>query len=95
MEIYLGLVVLMSIISFILYKVDKNRAVKKQWRIKEVVLLGSSFLFGSIGGLCGMYLLRHKTKHWYFVVINFLSFLLVRSARSPEWLTRKGILLIY
>ena len=76
MEIYLGLVVLMSIISFILYKVDKNRAVKKQWRIKEVVLLGSSFLFGSIGGLCGMYLLRHKTKHWYFVVINFLSLII-------------------
>lgn len=93
MEIYLGLIVLMSIISFILYKVDKNRAVKKQWRIKEVVLLGSSFLFGSIGGLCGMYLLRHKTKHWYFVVINFLS-LIIHIALGVYLFKVKGFIFI-
>lgn len=76
MEIYLGVIIFMSFISFILYAVDKKRAIKNKWRIKEVVLLGSSFLFGSIGGLCGMYLLRHKTKHWYFVVVNFLSLII-------------------
>lgn len=76
MEFYLGLLFIMSIISFALYKIDKKRAIKNKYRIKEKTLLLSSFLFGSIGGLCGMYLLRHKTKHWYFVVVNYLSLIL-------------------
>lgn len=25
-------------------------------------------LFGGLGGCLGMYLLRHKTKHWYFAL---------------------------
>ena len=73
MEFYLGLIILMSFITFILYVTDKRRALKNKWRIKERTLLLSSFLCGAIGGLCGMYLARHKTKHWYFVVVNFLS----------------------
>ena len=58
-----------------------------------VVLLGSSFLFGSIGGLCGMYLLRHKTKHWYFVVINFLS-LIIHIALGVYLFKVKGFIFI-
>jgi len=73
MEIYVGVIILMSFITFVLYSVDKKRAIKNKWRIKEATLLLSSFLFGSIGGLFGMYSLRHKTQHWYFVVVNFLS----------------------
>lgn len=76
MEIYLGLIILMSIITFILYAIDKKRAIKNKWRIKEATLLLSSFLLGSIGGLIGMYGLRHKTQHWYFVVVNFLSLII-------------------
>ena len=76
MDIYLILVGIMSLITFILYAVDKKRAIKKQWRIKEVVLLGFTFCLGSIGGLCGLYVLRHKNKHWYFVVVNFISLII-------------------
>lgn len=76
MEIYLGLIILMSIITFILYAIDKKRAIKNKWRIKEATLLLSSFLLGSFGGLIGMYGLRHKTQHWYFVVVNFLSLII-------------------
>ena len=76
MYIYLILVGIMSLITFILYAVDKKRAIKKQWRIKEVVLLGFTFCLGSIGGLCGLYVLRHKNKHWYFVVVNFISLII-------------------
>lgn len=76
MDIYLILVGIMSLITFILYAVDKKRAIKKQWRIKEVVLLGFTFCLGSIGGLCGLYVLRHKNKHWYFVVVNFVSLII-------------------
>ena len=76
MEIYIGLILIMSSITFVLYEVDKRKAKDNKWRIKEIVLLVFSFLFGSIGGLLGMYGLRHKTKHWHFVAVNYLSLII-------------------
>ena len=76
MDIYLLIVIIMSVITFLLYMIDKNRATKNKWRIKEATLLLSSFLCGAIGGICGMYLFRHKTKHWYFVFVNFGSLIM-------------------
>ena len=72
-KIYLGLIVVVSLITYILYSIDKKKAIKNQRRISEKVLLLFSFFFGSIGGIFAMYTKRHKTKHWYFVVINYLS----------------------
>ena len=63
----------MSFNTLILYFIDKRRAIKNKWRIKEKVLLSCSFFGGAIGGLIGLYVVRHKTKHWYFIVINWLS----------------------
>jgi uncharacterized membrane protein YsdA (DUF1294 family) len=47
---------------------DKRKAKKHEWRIPEARLFGTAALFGSFGILLGMYLFRHKTKHWKFVV---------------------------
>lgn len=47
---------------------DKSRAIKGKWRIPEKSLFLMSILGGSIGTWAGMYLFRHKTKHWYFVI---------------------------
>lgn len=66
---------LMSLIDLILYKVDKVRAQKNQWRIRESVLLGTGFFGGAIGALLAMKLFRHKTKHWYFWAVNILGLL--------------------
>lgn len=74
--IYLGLIVLMSIISFSLYSWDKRKAISGKWRTKEKTLLLSSFLLGSIGGISAMYLKRHKTDKWYFKLVNFGSLIL-------------------
>src|SRR5690554_2703432 len=74
--IYLGIIILMSLISFFLYSWDKRKAISGKWRTKEKTLLLSSFLFGAIGGIAGMYLKRHKTDKWYFKVVNFGSLLL-------------------
>ena len=93
MEIYLIVLLIMSLISFSLYGIDKKRAIKNKWRIKEATLLLSSFLFGSIGGLCGMYLLRHKTKHWYFVLVNFVS-LIIHLIVGYYILVNKGFMFI-
>lgn len=55
-----------AIVSFILciyMYIDKQRAIKKEWRISEKTLLTLGLFGGAIGGVLGMYLFRHKTKH--------------------------------
>jgi len=70
--IYSAYIGVMSLITFILYGVDKGKAKKGKWRISEKVLLLFPVFGGAIGGLLGMSIFRHKTKHWYFVLINVL-----------------------
>lgn len=60
--------IVMNIVGLIIMKVDKEKAKKGKWRIKESTLFLVSVLGGSVGTWAGMYLFRHKTKHWYFVI---------------------------
>ena len=63
-----AVVALMSIIGFIIMYVDKKKAKKGKWRIPEAGLFAIAILGGGIGSTLGMYVFRHKTKHWYFAV---------------------------
>ena len=65
-----------SLITLILYGIDKLKAKLGAWRIPEKVLLGFSFFGGGLGGVIAMLLFRHKTRHWYFVAINLLGMIL-------------------
>ena len=47
---------------------DKAKAKGNAWRIPEKTLFLVSLLGGSIGTWAGMYIFRHKTQHWYFVI---------------------------
>ena len=58
--------VVMNIAAYVLLGVDKKRAKAGAWRIPEKTLFLVTGLFGGLGGTLGMFLLRHKTKHWYF-----------------------------
>ena len=60
-------------VTFIVYGIDKYKAKHNRWRIPEAFLLGAGFCCGAIGALLGMKVFRHKTKHWYFWVINFIG----------------------
>ena len=62
-------------VTLVLYALDKIKAQNGLWRIPEKVLLGFSLLGGAVGGLLGMNLFRHKTKHWYFWVLNVIGLL--------------------
>ncbi|MBQ7912557.1 MAG: DUF1294 domain-containing protein [Clostridia bacterium] len=62
-----------SLIAFILYAVDKRRAIQKKWRIPEATLIGFSMVGGAAGGYLAMLIARHKTKHWYFHFFNILG----------------------
>ncbi len=74
--IYISYIIIMSVISFVIYKVDKVKAENKKWRIKESTLLGFGFFGGAAGALIAMKMFRHKTKHWYFWAINILGLIL-------------------
>lgn len=54
--------------AFAAFGIDKKRAVKKRWRIRERTLLIFAALGGSPGALLGMYGFRHKTRHMKFVL---------------------------
>lgn len=56
----------MNVLAFALMGIDKRRARKNRWRIRERTLFLCAFLLGGLGGTAGMFLFRHKTKHWYF-----------------------------
>ncbi len=48
--------------------IDKRKAKKGSFRIPEATLFSIAIIGGSIGSILGMFLFRHKTKHWYFVI---------------------------
>ena len=60
--------IVMNITGLLVMYLDKHKARKHKWRIPEKTLFIVSLLGGSIGTWSGMYIFRHKTKHWYFVV---------------------------
>lgn len=79
MRYYLIFLAVMSVIAFLLYGADKRKARNGRWRIRESTLLLTGFFGGAVGALLGMQLFRHKTRHWYFWLVNLLG-LLVQAA---------------
>ena len=77
-------------VSLTLMAVDKQRAIYKRWRISEKTLFISAALFGAFGGCLGMFLFRHKTKHWYFKV--FFPLMLLAQAGILGYLWAVGLL---
>lgn len=68
--------VIINIITFILYFIDKRCAIKKKERISEFALLLFSLFGGFIGGILGMIICHHKTRKRKFWVINILSLII-------------------
>ena len=68
--IYLAVI---NVFAFVLYGVDKRKAVRKKWRIPESALILSAFLGGGLGALLGMFVWHHKTKKWKFRILVPLS----------------------
>lgn len=61
-----GLLAYMTVVSLILLVfmgIDKSRARKQEWRIAERTLFTLAICGGAVGGVLGMYIFRHKTRH--------------------------------
>ena len=58
--------IIVNIICFLNFFVDKRRAQTGRYRIPERVLFLWAIVGGSLGGWLGMYLFHHKTRHFKF-----------------------------
>lgn len=56
-----------NLLVFCVYGIDKYKAVHKRWRIPEATLLGAA-VFGVFGAMAGMSFFRHKTKKPKFFI---------------------------
>lgn len=65
---FIGYLITINALAFLLMLIDKQKARKRKWRISEATLLWSAALGGSVGALAGMYCFRHKTRHRKFTV---------------------------
>jgi uncharacterized membrane protein YsdA (DUF1294 family) len=61
-------IILINLIAFVVFGIDKRKARKGQWRIPESTLFILALIGGSIGALLGMLVFRHKTKHRKFTI---------------------------
>jgi uncharacterized membrane protein YsdA (DUF1294 family) len=58
--------IVINVVSFLVYGIDKWKAKQGSWRISEATLLILAVIGGSFGALFGMKVWRHKTMHKKF-----------------------------
>lgn len=57
-----------NVVTFCAYGLDKRKAQKHRFRVRESVLLGMCAVGGAVGGLLAMYVFRHKTRKKIFSI---------------------------
>ena len=66
LRIVLIYLVIINVVTFFMYGIDKWNAKKSKMSIRETALLGLAVLGGSVGAWLGMKVWHHKTKHKKF-----------------------------
>lgn len=88
LKVYIITLAVMSVLTFITFAIDKIKSSGDSSRIPEIVLLSLISFGGSVGGLLGIYVLRHKTNpitKFHFAITEFAAlavqaFLLIKIA---------------
>ena len=60
------ILIVINVITFLIYGIDKWKAKQGSWRISEATLLLLAIIGGSIGALLGMQVWHHKRMHKKF-----------------------------
>lgn len=76
---------IINLVAFVCYGVDKLMAKRNARRISELALLLLALLGGSVGAWLGMQVWRHKTKHAMFSV--GVPVMLLLQAALYWWIT--------
>jgi uncharacterized membrane protein YsdA (DUF1294 family) len=63
-----AVLVVLNVVSFAMFGIDKRRAGRGEWRISEKTLLLSGLISGTIGAWAGVYTFRHKTRKPSFLL---------------------------
>lgn len=66
LDIALQYLAVINVATFLTYGLDKWKAKRSKWRIREAALLTLAVLGGSIGAWLGMIVWHHKTQHKKF-----------------------------
>lgn len=90
-QIILAALLLVNIVAFAAYGIDKRKAQKGRWRISESTLLLLAFFGGALGALLGMRVFHHKTKHWKFKIL--VPMFLILQFALAGWLFYRGMAL--
>lgn len=81
-------IIFINILAFFIYGLDKRRAIKKNWRISEQLLLTLALIGGGIGSFFGMHIFRHKTHRLKFKIgvplLTILSIIIIIVLRTLE-----------
>ena len=67
--IVVSYIIIINLLAFVLYGIDKKRSIRNEFRIRESVLLWIARLGGAFGSWLGIKLFRHKTKHTKFRIV--------------------------
>ena len=79
-----------NFIVFLVYGIDKRKAIKDKWRIPEKTLLLLALFLGGTGALIGMGVFHHKTKHKAFTIgVPLLTLLNFACLAGILWLCAK------
>lgn len=60
---------IINIITFIIYGIDKYKSIKHKYRISEKTLIILPILGGPIGAFFGMIIFHHKTQKRVFIIL--------------------------
>jgi uncharacterized membrane protein YsdA (DUF1294 family) len=63
-----AVLLIMNIIGLMIMGIDKKRAIKHKYRIRERTLWLVAIFGGAVGTTIGMQVYRHKTKHLSFKI---------------------------
>jgi uncharacterized membrane protein YsdA (DUF1294 family) len=63
-----SLYISLNLAALLLVRLDKRRAIRKGRRIRERTFFLLALFLGAAGVLSGMYIYRHKTRHWSFIL---------------------------
>lgn len=83
-----GYILLLNLITFVVYGIDKYKAKKGRWRISEQTLLTLALFGGCIGAWLAMKTFHHKTMHKKFYIGVPIIFVLQISL--AVWVMYKG-----
>ena len=85
-----AVLLVLNTFSFFLMRHDKQCAKKNRRRVPEKTLFLAAAGFGAFGGTLAMFLFRHKTRHWYFVL--FFPLMMLIQAGIIGYLFGSGML---